>query len=58
MSINLVSILPLVQVILSAVGPQVKAAALAELKALAVKDAANPILVLVIDEVEKMVQAA
>lgn len=56
-SINWSTILPLLQIILGAVGPSLKAAALTELKAL---DAAqtNVLLKLLIEECEKMVAAA
>lgn len=58
---NWSTILPslhLFQLILSAVSPALKQAALAELRSLAAQDAANPLLVLLLQEAEKLVSAA
>lgn len=56
-SINWATILPLLHIILGAVGPSLKAAAIAELKALDATQT-NPLLKLLIEECEKMVAAA
>ncbi len=52
------TIIAIFQLILSAVGPSLKAAALAELKVLEVDEANNPIMLLIIQEAEKLVAAA
>ena len=50
-------ILPILQLIWSAVSPELKQAALAELQLLASQETANPLLAAIILEAEKVVSA-